>query len=220
MLPGFDSLHLCLAVGPLAIYFLVIGCMNLRPRMTMLSGFADTLLLGVSVSGFVMVGPVELFFPETAAFKMGPWVWALLIALYALFVLLIALSQRPRMVFFNANLNEVTAIVEQAATRLDQGTRRLQHCLVLPSHELQLYVGRSPLFRTAQLYSLGEEQNVPAWHRLRKQLFALEPGVTSPAPTGYALVTLAGLCLATLVILSVADQHEMARAFGEMLRWD
>ena len=72
-----------------------------------------------------------------------------------------------------------------------------------------------------QLDSLGEEHNLIAWSALRKHVIALAVDLTSsPTRTGYALVVLAVLCLAMLGILSVADQHEIARAFGEMLRRD
>lgn len=219
MVRWFDSLHLCLAVGPLAVYLLIIGYLNLRRRITVVTGFVDTLLLGFAVSGLVLVGPIELFFPEMAAFRMGIWVWPLLLALYFLFVLLAAMSQRPSVIFYNAELDEVHALVMRAAGQLDPEVRRVKDCLVLPARDLQLHANRSPVFRNVQLVSLGEEHNLMAWIALRKQLVTLgRDAKSSPTRTGYALVALAALFLTMLGILSVADQHEIARAFDELLR--
>ena len=75
-----DPLHICIALGPLAIYFLVVGLVNLRARPFITSGAQDAAALGVGVMGLVIAGPMELFFPESAAVQFGFWVWALLIA--------------------------------------------------------------------------------------------------------------------------------------------
>ena len=221
MVRWFDSLHVCLAMTPFAVYLLVIGWLNLRRRTTVISGFHDTLWLGVAVFGLVVVGPIELFFPETAAFKLGVWVWPLLIGLYWLLIVLLALSQRPRLVFYNARLSDVMPLVQQAASEVDANSRSVGNCLVLPDSQMQLHVSTSPLFRNIQVESLGEEHNLAAWQTMRGRLITAGSELASgPSLAGYAFVGVAAFCLAMLGLLSFFDQREMARAMVELLRRD
>ena len=208
------------ALVPLAGYLLVVGWLNLRRRSTIVTGFVDTLLLGCAVSGLVVVGPLELFFPEMAAFRMGPWVWLLLLALYGLFVILMGLSQRPRLVFYNADLETARDVTVEAASQLAADVQQLGDCVVIPSQGLQLHLHRSPVFRNVQLTALGEEHNLFAWNALRKTLQRTQPPESNRTRAGYVMVALAVVLTATLTLLSVADQHELARAFGKLLRRD
>ncbi|MEM8680116.1 MAG: hypothetical protein AAGF97_12250 [Planctomycetota bacterium] len=218
MVRWFDSLHLCLALVPLVIYLLVLGWLNLRRRGTIVSGFSDALLLGFAVCGLVIVGPMELFFPEMAAFRMGPWVWLLLLGLYALLVVLLGLSQRPRLIFYNIDLDTAQRLTIEAASPIDAEVQQLEDCLVLPQQRLQLHLHRSPVFRNVQLTALGEEHNLIAWNGLRRNLQQSPPQRTTPTRAGYAMLALALLLMVSLAALSVADHQEIARGFGELLR--
>ena len=66
-----DSLHFCIAVVPLAVYLLMMGLLNLRRRPFVTTGARDAATLGIGVIGFVIAGPMELFFPEGAASQFG-----------------------------------------------------------------------------------------------------------------------------------------------------
>ena len=57
-----DSLHFCIAVIPLAVYLLMMGLLNLRRRPFVTTGARDAATLGIGVVGFVIAGPMELFF--------------------------------------------------------------------------------------------------------------------------------------------------------------
>ena len=61
-----DSFRLCLALGPLAIYLLLLGAINLSRRPFLVTGARDLAALGVAVAGLVVVGPIELLLPEDA----------------------------------------------------------------------------------------------------------------------------------------------------------
>ena len=67
-----NVLYLCLALGPPAIYLFLLGLINLTWRPLLVSGARDTALLGLAVSGLVIVGPMRLFFPEEAAMQGAP----------------------------------------------------------------------------------------------------------------------------------------------------
>ena len=64
--PLMDPLHLCIALGPLAVYLLLLGIINLMPRPFMTSGARDTAALSIAISGFVVAGPMELFLPGSS----------------------------------------------------------------------------------------------------------------------------------------------------------
>ena len=62
-----DPLHFCIGVAPLAVYLLLIGLLNLSNKPFVTTGARDAAALGIGVSGLVIAGPMELFFPEGAA---------------------------------------------------------------------------------------------------------------------------------------------------------
>ena len=72
-----DPLHLSIALSPLAVYFVLLGIINLSARPQLTTGARDTAALAVGLSGLVVVGPMELFLPERAAAQFGgafkPW---------------------------------------------------------------------------------------------------------------------------------------------------
>src|SRR5437763_15545678 len=79
-LPPMDPLHLGIALGPLATYFLVLGGINLSRRPVLASGGRDAAALALALIGLVVTGPMELFLVEEAAVLYGGWVWAIMVA--------------------------------------------------------------------------------------------------------------------------------------------
>jgi hypothetical protein len=77
-----DPFRLCLAFGPVTIYLLLLGIVNLGRRPLLVSGVRDTAALALAISGLVIVGPIELFFPvrgrhQTRHVRLGFAAWAL-----------------------------------------------------------------------------------------------------------------------------------------------
>src|SRR3977135_4015231 len=70
-----DGSYLCLALCPLAVYLVALGLVNLSRRPTLVTGSRDITALGLALSGMVIGGPMQLFFPEYAAAQLGPLVW-------------------------------------------------------------------------------------------------------------------------------------------------
>ncbi len=62
-----NPLHICIAFGPLAVYLMLLGLINLSSRPLVTNGARDTAALGVGISGFIMVGPCELLLPQATA---------------------------------------------------------------------------------------------------------------------------------------------------------
>ena len=96
-----DPLHTIIAIGPLGIYLLVIGMLQLSRRPFVTSGGRDQAALAVGISGLVVAGPFELFMPDAPARQFGGFIWILLLALYGLGCTLAILLSRPRIVVYN-----------------------------------------------------------------------------------------------------------------------
>ena len=94
------SVHMAIAVIPIALYFMLVGGLRLRNRPLVTTGWRDTLTLGIAASGLVAIGPMQLFFPTQAAARWHAWVWLALFALYALGLMMLLLSCKPRLVAY------------------------------------------------------------------------------------------------------------------------
>ena len=64
-----------MAFVPLIGYLLVLGWIRISGRAVVTTGARDTAALALAISGFIVVGPAELFFPNAAATAFGPIVW-------------------------------------------------------------------------------------------------------------------------------------------------
>jgi hypothetical protein len=217
-----DPFRLSLALGPLAIYLMVIGAMNMFRRPFVVSGGRDTAALGLAVSGLVIVGPAELFFPVSASlrFEPLPWmVWVLLVALYALSVVLVVLLLRPRLVIYNVSRDELRPILAELVAELDPEARWAGDSLALPNLGIQLYVGGLAAMRNVSLSAVSGHQSHRGWRRLEVALAAALSKLEVPR-NPYALSLLsAGALLALLVVLAMAhDPQAAAQSLLDMLR--
>jgi hypothetical protein len=186
-----DPLHVCIALGPLAMYFVVLGIINLSSRPLLTTGGRDFAALAIGLSGLVVAGPMELFLAEGAAVAYGGWVWAMMLVAYALCVALLALMMRPRLVVYNMALEQLRPLVADVATRLDCDARWAGDTLVMPLLGVELHVEASPAMKNVQLVASGSPQNLFGWRRLERELVsALRPALTMPNPAGYGWILL------------------------------
>lgn len=214
-----DKLHLCIALTPLAIYLLWLAWVNLRRRPTVISGFRDAFYLALAVSGFATVGPLELFLPETAAFRFGGWVWLLLIVLYFLVVSLAILSLRPRVVIYNLSGDELRPALAAAVQKLDPAARWVGDTVDLPGVEVHMHHERSPGMRSIQLASSGPNQNFAGWSQLETELRQqLVGSPTSSSSIGLSFLILAAIFLAFVGAAIIGDRESLAVMLQEMLR--
>lgn len=178
-----------IACVPLGLYLLALGAMNLRRRPLVVSGTVDALSLALGVSGMMVVGPLNLFLPETGAIRYGPFVWALLLSFYVLCVLLYVLVARPRLVIFNLTRKELWPVLEQVVRRLDSDATMAGDAVQLPQLAVQFYLESAPGMRNLTLVATGEEQSYSHWRRLRQELAAaLRSLEVASNPRGYTLL--------------------------------
>ena len=165
-----DSLHFCIAIVPLAVYLLMLGLLNLRRRPFVTTGARDAATLGIGVVGFVIAGPMELFFPEGAASQFGAWVWLSLIVFYGLCVSLIVLLMKPRLVVYNVSLEELRPILSKIAMELDPKSRWIGDALVIPQLKIHMHVEAVEWLRNVQMLAGGNQQSMEGWLQLEREL--------------------------------------------------
>jgi len=214
-----DPFRLCLALGPVAVYMLLLGAINISRRPFLLSGTRDAAVLGVAVSGLVIIGPVELFFPDAAAIRLGSYVWLLLLALYVMCLILVLLQLRPRLIVYNVAADELRPILADLVTRLDADARWAGDSLSLPNLKVQLHLDSLPTMRNVSLVANGPNQDPTGWQRLELELRSvLDQFEVSRNPRGLSLIS-AGLLITILIVLAIArDPQAVAQSLFDMFR--
>jgi hypothetical protein len=214
-----EPFRLCLALGPVAVYVLLLGAINLSRRPFLVSGTRDAAALGLAISGFVIVGPIELFFPEAAAVRFGPLVWVLLLAFYALCLVLVLLLLRPRLVIYNISADQIRPILAELVERLDPEARWAGDSLFLPTLGVQLHVDNQAAMRNVSLTSVGRNQNPLGWRRLETALApALGQMDVARNPRGASLISAGMLIILALVLVVAHNPRAVTQALFDMLR--
>lgn len=205
-----DPFRLCLALGPVAMYLLLLGAINLSRRPLLVSGVRDTAALALAISGLIIVGPLELFFPFEAATHFGPHVWILLLVLYVMGIVLVLLLLRPRLIIYNISVDQLRPILADLVDHLDPAARWAGDSLVLPGLRVQLYVDNFAPMRSVSLISAGGNQSHPGWRRLETSLGdALLREDVARNPRGISLIS-AGLLLITGLVIAIAQNPQAA----------
>jgi hypothetical protein len=214
-----DSVHLAVAVTPLAIYLLRLGMLNLFRWPVVKSGARNIALLGFALSGFVVVGPMALFLPNAAAIAFGPWVWLLLIIFYALCITLWVLLARPRVIIYNATMELVRPVLAEIAERLDGEVRWAGDSVVLPQANIQMHLEPYPPMRNVSLVAIGERQSYTGWQRLERELrTALRATEVPRNPRGFSFLAIGLLMASWPLYLTLRDGQAVAQALRQMLR--
>lgn len=214
-----DPLHFCIAVAPLAVYLLLLGIMNLRGRPFVTTGARDAAALAIGLAGFVFAGPMELFFPEGAASRFGPWVWVMLLVLYGLGVSLAVLLMRSRIVIYNITLEQLRPILTSVAMKLDKRSRWTGDSLLLPDRKVHLHVEPVESLRNIQLTAGGSQQSYEGWHLLEVELSkALKKLYSGPNMIGIPMLLGSAVLALTAALWMLGDQQSVEQALEELWR--
>jgi hypothetical protein len=219
VLPFFlaEPLAIFLAVGPVAIYLMVFGAINLARRPFLVSGTRDFAVLALAASGLFIVGPMELFFPTVASLRFGANVWLLMIGLYVLMVICLVLFFRPRLVIYNIAAEELRPILADLASKLDPDARWAGDNLSLPSLGVQLHLDTVARMRNVTLVSSGPAQNHQGWRRLELVLQSALANVEVPRNVRAVGLISAALTILLFLVLAVSsDPQSVAQAILEM----
>jgi hypothetical protein len=214
-----DSFRLCLALGPVAMYLLLLGAVNLSRRSLLVSGVRDAAALALAVSGMVVIGPMELFFPFESAAKLGSYVWLLLLALYVMCVVLWLLLLRPRLVIYNISADKLRPILADVVGQCNGDARWAGDSLAIPGLGVQLYMDNFALLGSVSLISAGGNQNHLGWRRLETNLrAALAREEVARNPRGLSLFVAGLACVAGIVLAIAHNPEEVARSLLDVVR--
>jgi len=221
-----DPFRLCLALGPVAIYLLLLGAINLSRRPFLVTGGRDGAALGLAASGFVLVGPVELFFPDFMAIRLGvltpfsgPIICVFLLGCYILGMSIVLLLLRPRLVVYNISVDQLRAVLADLVEKLDRDARWAGDSLAMPELGVQLHIEYLPTMRNVSLVSTGPQQSHLGWRRLEIALAAALGEVAVPRnPRGRSLLA-SGMLIGAMLVAAVAlNPQAVAQSLIEMLR--
>jgi hypothetical protein len=212
-----EPFTICLALGPVAIYLLLFGTINLSRRPFVVSAARDFAVLALAVIGLVIVGPMDLFFPLTASIRFGPYVWILMIVLYVLLVVFLILFLRPRLVIYNISTDVLRPILADLAGKLDADARWAGDSLSLPNLDVQLHIDSVNKMRNVTLVSSGPIQNHQGWRRLELALQAALAHVEVQRNVrAVSLISAAAIILLFLVLSVSTDPQSVAQAIVNM----
>jgi hypothetical protein len=215
----FDALHLCIALGPLAVYLLLVGMINLSKRPFLTTGARDVAAIGVAISGFIVAGPMELFLPQAAADRFGPFVWLLLLAFYGLCLTLLVLMLRPRLVIYNANPEQLRSLLSEMVNEMGAEARWAGDSLIVPQLGVQLHLEPFAAMRGVQLVAAGPRQSFTGWRRFELALTKkLKATKAARNPQGYVMVAIAALLIGAITYATMSDPTTVVQGLDDLLR--
>ena len=214
-----QTLHLCISLGPLAVYLFMVGLINSRRRPFLTSGARDMAALGIALCGFFIIGPLQLFVPDTAADRFGPYIWLMMLTLYVLAWTLGVLLMRPRLVIYNITTDQLRPLLATTVKQLDPEMRRAGQCLIMPQLDIQLTVEPAGPLRCVQLVAAGPSQDAAGWRKLE---IALAGSLkASHAPVNWYATILMAFAVGIGAIITVrmaSDPQLVSQQLQEMLR--
>lgn len=200
------SVPFAIATIPVAVYFILIGALRLRTRPLITTGWRDLLTLAIAASGFVAIGPMQLFFPSKAAALWQGWVWIALFALYFLLVIMILLSTKPRLIAYGLDENQFRESLLSAAKSLDENSSWNAGVLSIPTSGMQLAIEPSGTARVQQVVHVGLLHNLTDWVKLERAFAKLGSQTTCPrSPAGWPFVIGGGFLLACAFTPMISD---------------
>ena len=217
-----EPFHQCLALGPVAIYLLLLGVINLARRPLVVSGGRDAAALGLALSGLVVVGPMALLFPEGLAAHFGlagtRYLWLIFLGLMAICLITAILILRPRLIIYNISVEQLRPVLVEVVERMDTDARWAGDCLFLPGLGVQLHLESAGWMRNVALVSSGPKQDYQGWSRLEAELAAALRGIEAPWHlAGVMLLSVGNALIFWLGWAIIHDPQGIARTVFELL---
>ncbi len=211
-----------MAFGPIAIYLVLLGLINLARRPLVVSAWRDAAALGLAVSGLVLIGPVALLLPENVAVHFGPAgskvLWLISVGVLAICLVMALLVLRPRLIVYNISIDQFRPILAEVVERVDPDARWAGDCLFLPALGVQLHLESFGWMRNVSLVSSGSRQDCQGWSRLKVELAATLRGSEVPRNrAGLLLLGIGSLLVIGLAWAIIHDPQAIARTVFELL---
>lgn len=212
-----DPLRFAIAAAPLSAYLILLGLVNLQRRPVLVTGAGDLGALGAALTGLAFVGPIALFRPDAATTELGDFVWLFLLAFYLLWVTLITMLCRPRLVVYNLSAEELRPVLSEVVRNLDDAGRWAGDSLTLPTIGVNGYVDAFAWMRNTSFIAGGGRQDLAGWRKLSRGLERALRGVaTRPNQRGWLLLGAGIALLAAAVGGLVGDPEAVATAWAQV----
>jgi hypothetical protein len=214
-----DPFRSCLALGPLAIYLLVLALTNFSRRPVVVSGARDTAGLGFATSGLLFIGPIELSL-QLVPIADPRYAWTLILVLYGLFVTLAVLLASPRIVVYNVALDRLRPALADVINELDPGARWAGGSVALPRLHVEFYLDDHASVRNVSLVASATPQSYDGWRLLQRTLRAeLRKSVeSSPNLWGLGALAAALAMFVRMGWLAYSQSEKITQGFQDMLR--
>ena len=183
------------------------------------SGTFDATALAAALIGLMIVGPMDLFLPNSSPLS-GPFLWLMMLSLYGLGVTLWNLLARPRLVIFNVKMEQLRPLLGELAARLDPESTAVGESYLLPQLGLQFHLESYPPLHNISLVAIGDRQSFSGWRRLRGELRAALRDVQGAGRAGGIGFLVVGLVLqaTTLWWLAGVGGPALRRQLDDLLR--
>ncbi|MCC9658715.1 hypothetical protein [Rhodopirellula halodulae] len=215
-----DPFILTIAFLPLIGYLLLLALVRVSGRVLITTGGRDLAAVFFAVSGMVAIGPMQLFFPNSSAIYLGPYVWLPLLLLYVLVCGLIVLTREPRLVVYGRTRTELYPALLRAAQAIDSATvgdeKNAQ--VHLPQMNAHLRIEGHEGMDSVSVLAFEPMLPLSFWTHLMGQLRVQVRGVAAPSPRrGWGALFVAVTMLFLLARTVMGRSEQLVDGFREFL---
>ena len=216
-----EPFHQCLALGPVAIYLVLLGVINLARRPLVVSGGATRRhWVGRFRAGLRGADGPAFSRERGGPFRAGghKYLWLMFIGLLAICLIMVLLILRPRLIIYNISVDQFRPILAEVVERMDADARWAGDCLFLPGLGVQLHLESFGWMRNVSLVSSGPKQDYQGWSRLGVELAAALRGIEVPRNlAGLMLLSVGNVSILGLAWAIIRDPQAIARTVFELL---
>ena len=158
------------ALGPLSIYLIFLGLVNLSSKTRLLTGRQDFTALSLGVSGLIVVGPIQVFLPQGAMIRFGSNAWYPMILLYLFCTTWLLLLNRPQLILYNLKKKEFFCFVKNIVRRGKWTVHAHGNVMQIDELGIQFEIISFAAMKNITLRATRSEQSMAGWGVLRKAL--------------------------------------------------
>jgi len=203
--------HSALLVLPVAVYFLLLGLLNSRPRPQLLAARTDFLLLnGAFLPAFCV--------PVVGAMAGSAWALPLVLGALVGLMALLAPPRRGSWVIYNISVPQTLRAMERALRSVGEPFRREGRRIVLTRRDARFRLTAPPLLRNVSVWSEGADRHRAAEllePALRRELGRLQ---AQPSPAALAFLLIATAMLVAPLGLFADRMPEMVRLITTLVK--
>lgn len=216
----FEPFPALIAFTPLILYLLVFALVRISGKVWVTTGGWDMAALLFAISGLVVVGPMELFFPKATAYLLGVWVWVPLLLLYLLFGCLFVISGPSKLVVYGRTSETLFQALARAAQSIDSSAVADADSgqVHLPKAGAHLRLDSAPGHDCVNVIAFEPLLPMAFWQSLRNQLGKELRHTAPPKPRRGGAALLLTMLMAFFLVRYMLDEPSLlAEGFREWL---